>query len=62
MYSGQSFKKDVNFKLLGGSFFTAWTDGRGGTTDIYFVTYPVGEQANPPTLADLQAQQSGAAR
>jgi hypothetical protein len=59
MYSGQSFKKDLNFQLLGGSWFAAWTDGRGGTTDIYFQTFEIGTQSNPPNIEDLQAQQAG---
>jgi len=62
MYDGRSFKKDLNFALLGGSFFSAWTDGRGGTSDIYFATYAIGDQAHPPTLAELQAQQQGGGR
>jgi hypothetical protein len=57
MYDGQSFKVDLNLALLGGSWYAAWTDGRGGTSDIYFATFAIGEESNPPQLADLQGAQ-----
>ncbi|HHO49934.1 MAG TPA: exo-alpha-sialidase [Deltaproteobacteria bacterium] len=48
MYDGQSFKLDLNFQILGGEWYAAWTDGRGGTSDIYFQRLPLGEEAEPP--------------
>lgn len=58
MYDGKSFKVDVNLSVLGGSWYSAWTDGRGGTSDIYFTTFAVGEESSPPPLEALsQAQE-----
>lgn len=48
MYDGQSFKLDLNFQILGGEWYAAWTDGRGGTSDIYFQRLALGEEAKPP--------------
>jgi hypothetical protein len=48
MYDGQSFKVDLNLAVLGGSWYAAWTDGRGGTSDIYFQTRAVGDETTPP--------------
>ena len=55
MYDGQSFKLDVNFAILGGEWYAAWTDGRGGTSDIYFQRMALGDEALPPVL-DLDSQ------
>lgn len=57
MYDGRSFKLDTNFAILGGEWYAAWTDGRGGTSDVYFQRRAIGEQTTPPTLEDLQQQQ-----
>jgi hypothetical protein len=48
MYDGQSFKRDLNLSVLGGEWYAAWTDGRGGTSDIYFQRMEIGQQAIPP--------------
>lgn len=57
MYTGTSFKKDLNFQILGGSWFASWTDGRGGTSDIYFQTFGVGTASKPPSIDDLEQSQ-----
>ncbi|MEQ1500669.1 MAG: hypothetical protein ABMB14_00495 [Myxococcota bacterium] len=57
MYDGKSFKVDTNVTLLGGSWYAAWTDGRGGTSDIYFQTFAIGDQAKPPPLEALEQAQ-----
>lgn len=54
MYDGQSFKVDVNLSVLGGEWYAAWTDGRGGTSDIYFQRLPIGDAAVPPPLEEQQ--------
>lgn len=56
MYDGRSFKLDTNFAILNGEWYAAWTDGRGGTSDVYFQRRPVGEGTQPPRLEDLQQQ------
>lgn len=55
MYDGQSYKDDLNFAILGGEWYAAWTDGRGGSADVYFQRRAIGEGTTPPTLEDLQA-------
>ncbi len=50
MYDGQSFKLDVNWQLLGGEWYAAWTDGRDDTENIYFERFPIGEESNPPDI------------
>lgn len=57
MYDGRSFKLDTNFAILGGEWYAAWTDGRGGSSDVYFQRRPIGEGTTPPALEDLQDQQ-----
>lgn len=56
MYDGQSFKVDVNFAILGGEWYAAWTDGRGGTSDIYFQRMPLGTEAVPPPQEAVEEQ------
>jgi hypothetical protein len=53
-YDGSSFKLDTSLAALGGRMYAAWSDGRDGTADIYFTSYPVGEEAIPPLLSDAQ--------
>lgn len=55
MVDGRSFKQDLNLSLIGGSLYSAWTDARNGTTDIYFTTLGIGEESDPPTAEDLEA-------
>jgi hypothetical protein len=45
MAPGQSYKVDLNVRILGGEVMAAWTDGRNGTGDIYFQKHAIGEQA-----------------
>ncbi|MBX2803805.1 MAG: glycoside hydrolase [Myxococcales bacterium] len=54
MFDGQSFKVDFNFQILGGQWYAAWTDGRAGTSDIYFQKFDLGVASNPPRLEDFQ--------
>ncbi|MEQ1565116.1 MAG: sialidase family protein [Myxococcota bacterium] len=55
-YTGTSFKVELNFDVLGGTWFAAWTDGREGTSDIYFHSMAVGERAIPPKIEDIPAE------
>lgn len=48
MYDGGSFKEDLNFDVLGGTWYAAWTDGRNGTSDVYFQSLPIGTASQPP--------------
>lgn len=48
MYDGQSYKVDLQLALLDGSLLAAWTDGRAGTSDVYFQRMRLGFEANPP--------------
>ena len=54
MFAGQSYKIDLNFQILGGEWYAAWSDGRLGTSDVYFQRFPIGEESNPLSLADVQ--------
>ena len=49
MYDGQSFKVDLNLAVIGNIWLAAWTDGRNGTSDIFFQSEQIGEQTTPPT-------------
>ncbi len=58
MHGGQSFKLDLSLAVLGGEMYAAWTDGRNGTSDIYFQRHVIGEEAiAPPTEEELAAAQ-----
>lgn len=46
--AGGSFKSDINFQMLGGELYAAWTDGREGTFDIYFSRLVIGEEGIAP--------------
>ncbi len=50
--AGGSFKSDVNFQMLGGELYAAWTDGRNGTFDVFFTRLGLGEEGAPPTLSE----------
>ncbi|MEO0601069.1 MAG: sialidase family protein [Myxococcota bacterium] len=50
--AGGSFKRDVNFQMLGGELYAAWTDGRNGTFDIFFTRLTIGEEGEPPVRGD----------
>jgi hypothetical protein len=52
-YDGSSYKIDTAIAALGGRWYAAWSDGRDGTSDIYFQSFGVGEEALPPQLSDL---------
>ncbi|MEZ4236539.1 MAG: hypothetical protein R3F59_10360 [Myxococcota bacterium] len=58
MYEGKSYKVDLNIAVIGDAFYAAWTDGRDGTSNIYFATYQVGEESNPPPLSALEDAQN----
>lgn len=45
MEPGQSFKVDVNTHIHGQKLFTVWTDGRLGTSDIFFSSLTLGEES-----------------
>jgi hypothetical protein len=53
--SGSSHKSDLHLAILGGSWYAAWTDDRDLTGDIYFTTFALGDQSDPPTREELQA-------
>ena len=53
MYSGQSFKLDLNVAIVGNQVYAAWTDGRGRSEDIYFDKWDLGTEADPPDLSLL---------
>jgi len=50
--AGGSFKTDVNFQMLGGELYAAWTDGRNGTYDVYFTRLAVGDEGQAPIRAE----------
>jgi hypothetical protein len=43
---GASFKLDVNVYLHNTQLFTAWTDGRAGTADVYFKSLELGKEGD----------------
>jgi hypothetical protein len=55
-YDGSSYKRDHNISVLGTRWYASWVDGRSGTSDIFFQAFPLGEEAIPPTLEDLNNQ------
>jgi hypothetical protein len=42
---GQSYKLEPHVAVFGRKAFYVWTDGRGGTSDVYFQAWPLGEEA-----------------
>ena len=44
----------AHFAILGGEWYAAWTDGRGGSSDVYFQRRPLGEGTLPLTDELLQ--------
>lgn len=42
-YPANSFKKDLRVALHGNLVFSVWTDGREGTSDVFFKALPLGE-------------------
>jgi len=50
--SGASFKTDVNFEMLGGEIYAAWTDGRSGSYDVYFTRLGIGDEGEEPVLGE----------
>lgn len=49
MFDGLGYKLDLNFEVLGNEWYSAWTDGRGETADIFFQHRPLGEESQPPS-------------
>ncbi len=45
MDPGASFKVDINIDVRSGDLWAAWTDGRNGTSDVFFHRLTVGEDA-----------------
>ncbi|MFT4622918.1 MAG: hypothetical protein ACI8PZ_001574 [Myxococcota bacterium] len=43
MAPGESYKIEVNLQVVNGEVFSAWTDGRNGTADVYFQHHLLGE-------------------
>jgi hypothetical protein len=44
---GTAFKTDLNFEITAeGTIRAAWTDGRNGSTDVYFQTFEAGTEAD----------------
>lgn len=44
---GSSFKEDITIDLKGNVLKAAWTDGRGGSTDIYYQQVTIDEETDP---------------
>ncbi len=45
MQPGASFKVDINVDVRADDVWTSWTDGRNGTSDVFFTRIPLGEDA-----------------
>jgi hypothetical protein len=45
MIDGGSSKTDLNIDVLGGTLHAAWTDGRDGSSNVYFQSMPIGTQS-----------------
>ena len=43
MAPGQSYKIDLNVEVVGGEVYSAWTDGRNGTADVFFQRHLLGD-------------------
>lgn len=43
MAPGQSYKIDLNVEVVGGEVYSAWTDGRNGTADVFFQRHVLGD-------------------
>jgi len=43
---GTAFKTDLNFEIRDGMIEAAWTDGRNGTTDVFFQQFEAGTEMN----------------
>lgn len=54
---GLTYKEDLNIAVLGNLWLAAWTDDRNGTKDVFFQSMELGQEADPPTLEDLQSAQ-----
>ncbi len=49
---GVSYKVDLNMEIVGGYAYFTWTDGRNGTSDVYFNRLPIGEGAVIPETTE----------
>ncbi len=54
---GTAFKTDLNFAIdAEGTIRGAWTDGRNGSTDVYFQTFEAGTEADDLLVVESEAQ------